>query len=392
MAIDAVVKGKKSFFKFISANDSGETGGHQSGILIPKPAVPVIFPESYKRGEKHDYLAKVLWNEEIETHSKFTYYGKKTRDEYRLTRFGKAFIYSERVETGSIFILIRNDEEFRDYSAYILKEESEIDNFLAAFSLSPVESGKIIETDLKPTYNLEENEFERLVLELPLVFPSTSKMSELARMLFDNLYNKKEIVLTDPDKRLLQWTDMEYRFFRYFEKHIFGNQIKRGFNDIEEFLGLANSILNRRKSRAGKSLEHQLAAIFDNHVLPYTSQAKTERKNTADFIFPSEIAYRSLPFPSDEVVFLAVKTTCKDRWRQILTEAKKAKTKYLFTLQQGISSEQLKEMESESVRLVVPKPYIVSFPSQFRKKILSLSDFIHLITEYKKNPPTLWRT
>ena len=37
-ATDAVVSGKMSYCKFLSANDSGETGGHQSGILISKSA------------------------------------------------------------------------------------------------------------------------------------------------------------------------------------------------------------------------------------------------------------------------------------------------------------------------------------------------------------------
>ena len=37
-AVEAVLSGKKAYCKFLSANDSGETGGHQSGILISKTA------------------------------------------------------------------------------------------------------------------------------------------------------------------------------------------------------------------------------------------------------------------------------------------------------------------------------------------------------------------
>ena len=32
-AIDAVLRGTLAFCKFLSANDTGETGGHQSGFL-----------------------------------------------------------------------------------------------------------------------------------------------------------------------------------------------------------------------------------------------------------------------------------------------------------------------------------------------------------------------
>lgn len=33
-AIDAVLRGSLAFCKFLSANDTGKTGGHQSGIYI----------------------------------------------------------------------------------------------------------------------------------------------------------------------------------------------------------------------------------------------------------------------------------------------------------------------------------------------------------------------
>ena len=33
-AIDAVAKGKMAYCKFLSANDTGDTGGHQAGIYI----------------------------------------------------------------------------------------------------------------------------------------------------------------------------------------------------------------------------------------------------------------------------------------------------------------------------------------------------------------------
>ena len=35
-AINSVLTGYDSYCRFLTANDSGETGGHQSGILISK--------------------------------------------------------------------------------------------------------------------------------------------------------------------------------------------------------------------------------------------------------------------------------------------------------------------------------------------------------------------
>ena len=50
-----------------------------------------------------------------------------------------------------------------------------------------------------------------------------------------------------------------------------------------------------------------------------------------------------MSFAIDKLCTLAAKTTCKDRWRQILSEADRLRdeNKYLCTMQQGISSAQM---------------------------------------------------
>ena len=145
-------------------------------------------------------------------------------------------------------------------------------------------------------------------------------------------------------------------------------------------------MLNRRKSRAGKSLEHHLAAIFDENSIEYTAQAVTEGNKRPDFIFPSETAYHDFSFPVDRLTTLAAKTTCKDRWRQILNEADRLRNdrKYLCTLQQGISAMQMDEMESEGVTLVVPKAYIQTYPRERQDRIWTLYKFVEYIKETER--------
>lgn len=67
-------------------------------------------------------------------------------------------------------------------------------------------------------------------------------------------------------------------------------------------------------------------------------------------------------YPVEQLISLAAKTTCKDRWRQIINEADRLRdrTKFLCTLQQGISTAQLDEMQEERVILVVPRPFIAT--------------------------------
>ena len=149
----------------------------------------------------------------------------------------------------------------------------------------------------------------------------------------------------------------------------------------------SNSILNRRKTRAGKSLEHHLAEIFIASHLIFEEQVITEENKKPDFIFPNGECYHNLVFPGDLLTVLGAKTTCKDRWRQVLNEADRVDDKYLFTLQQGISSNQLKEMRDYRLHLVVPHKYLTSFPKEYRSDICDLSGFIGMVKERQTKMP-----
>ena len=123
--------------------------------------------------------------------------------------------------------------------------------------------------------------------------------------------------------------------------------------------------------------------IFDSNSLKYQAQAITEGNKRPDFLFPSQEAYRNLKYPTEKLVSLAAKTTCKDRWRQIINEADRLrdKPKYLCTLQQGISPAQLDEMHRENVVLVVPEKYILTYPKTYRDRIWTLKHFVGYIRE-----------
>ena len=164
--------------------------------------------------------------------------------------------------------------------------------------------------------------------------------------------------------------------FRKIENKYYGDKISVQFKTIDSFLTLASEVMNKRKSRAGWSLEHHLSAAFRKNDLTFDRGKRTEGKKKPDFIFPGIEAYHNTAYNSDRLVFLGAKTTCKDRWRQILNEADRIKPKHLFTLQQGISSNQLSEMQNSGVVLVVPSPYKNGFPIEHQNNLLSLKEFI----------------
>jgi len=372
-AVDNVMSGRDAFCKFLSANDSGETGGHQSGILISISAKSMLFTD---RELKENHILKkngvVKWQDDFTTGCTFTWY--ESKKELRITGFGRGFDLLRPEYTGALFVLIRLTEQ--DFLGYFFNTDDDIQEFLDSFGLTPAETNRLIEKDRVDTESLERNAAIEFIKSLTVEFPSSDEMSAAARMIsaranIDRLYG-------DPDKMLLRYTEAEYRLFKAIEHERYGKTVAAGFRSVDEFVAMANQVLNRRKSRAGKSLEHHLAAIFDDHKIRYKAQAVTEGNKRPDFLFPSEEAYHDMSFSIDKICTLAAKTTCKDRWRQILNEADRLRdeNKYLCTMQQGISAAQMDEMQAEKVILVVPKPYIKAYPVDRRDRIWTLADFV----------------
>lgn len=378
-AIQSVKTSMKSFCKFLSANDSGETGGHQAGILVSKKAYSMMFDGEIPKTGISKREVKISWPDGSVTTSRFTYYTSKK--ELRITSFGRRFAFLRSEQTGSLFVFTMQDSE--DYTGFFLDTEDDIDNFLEVMGISTTETNDLIHYQQKNEVTEDErlrNFAIDLLAEYP-DFPTTECMSESARKLWSNFNNGISLIKKDPDKQLVGWTDQEFRLFRAVENEKYRDFLNHGFSCVDDFVMVANSVLNRRKSRAGKSLEHQLEALFDGHCLEYTAQAKTELRKTPDFIFPSQEMYHNPGFPSDKLISLAAKTTCKDRWRQVITEAARIPVHHLCTMQQGISTEQLTEMASENVILVVPKQYISFYPPTGRDKIWTIQKFIAFVKE-----------
>ena len=78
---------------------------------------------------------------------------------------------------------------------------------------------------------------------------------------------------------------------------------------------------------------------------------------------------------------LGVKTSLKDRWRQILAEAKRITKKHLITLQPGISENQTAEMHEQGLQLVVPTPILPTYTAKQQQHIIGLGDFIEQLAQ-----------
>lgn len=308
-AIQKVQDSQMSYCKFLSANDTGLTGGHQSGIYVSKLAHEILFETKGNRGENKERLIRIKWQDDFFTDSRFIYYGKGTRNEYRITRFGRGFPYLTQNNTGDLFILCKFSNE--DYFAYLLSTDDEINNFLDAFGMNPTDTDSIIEKKPYVYESKETREMDIFIESLEVEFPTTVVMASKAQEIYDKVYNNQNLIIKNPDKIIIKWTETEYRLFKHLEYNRYRSIITDGFETVDEFIKKANTILNRRKSRAGKSLEHHLSSIFDYNNLVYTSQGKTEGNKTPDFIFPTIDDYHDIRVPNEKLVFWELKQLVK---------------------------------------------------------------------------------
>lgn len=378
-AIQSASECKTVFAKFLSPNDTGLTGGHQCGIYIPRSSVSLIFDGLFERGSNRERYASIIWNgdDDLVTDSRFVYYGQGTRNEYRITRFGRGFDLLKPDHTGDLVVICKRNEE--SYEAFVLSDDSAIQLFLDAFSLAPTETNRLVSTGRDAGQNQEKELLDTFYMEFNGEFPSTKIMAITAEKAERVLSGG--VVRQSADEQLVRWIDTEYRLFRHIEERHYEYVTLTPAESLESFVKTGLEITNRRKARAGKSLEHHLAALFTERGISFTPQAETELGNTADFVFPSADAYHDASFPRERLTFLGAKTTCKDRWRQVLDEADRIPQKFLFTLQQGVSPNQLLQMHAHNLTLVVPKAYHSTYPKMDFRGVISLEDFIAIVLE-----------
>lgn len=217
--------------------------------------------------------------------------------------------------------------------------------------------------------------FERFPKVREGIFPTTREFSKFAQT------TVKELSVHDnPDDVLSAWMEREEILFRTLEKHIVGDRLQTGFGtDVDTFFNFAISAMNRRKSRAGQALENHIEQILVDRNISYSRGQKTEEKNKPDFIFPNIQSYKSLQFDAQNLTMLAAKLTCKDRWRQILSEAGRIKNKHLLTLEPSISQHQINEMKTKGVQLVIPRSLFKSYKNEQISFLMNFTEFLDLV-------------
>lgn len=394
--------------KYLSAVDANPDRSHQHEIGgLPRVGFKQYLGEP-ARGSKAEFNARLVYIFEhdeapVVCHDTVTWYGATRRDptralEYRL--YYKSNVVTDQLNEGDFFLIGKM-----------------ADGTLLLVFAPP---GGTVEAQLRVLFGIGQvgdqfhaGDFSKRALILPLkllledigiapqerdddgrwldrliekfgdaAFPPTSAFSAFAR----ESGNEVDPV-NDPDGAIMRWMDHEERLFRVFERHLVGQRLKAGFgndgDDVDAFVDYSLSVQNRRKSRVGHAFEGHLDAIFSANKLSFERGRRrdqvTENNSKPDFLFPSFAKYHDPTFPDDRLFTLGAKTTCKDRWRQVLAEAARIKIKHLVTLEAAISQNQTDEMRHSALQLVVPGPVQATYTEAQRNWLMDVASFISAV-------------
>lgn len=375
-AIENANRYGNALLKFISPNDVGDTGGHQCGFYLPKSAYRMFTPHAPVKGTNAKHWVNIEWQDERLTASVVTWYGTKTRSEYRLTRFGRDFPFLTSDSVGDLLVLIpRTDTEFL---AYVLDLDEDITEIQSALGVEAFETWGIYRNG-EPQFESHDECVDRHFRQLAqsfIRFPRGDVFSDESRKALTDCI--RGFLSQTPDEILMASMEAEYKLFRLVERQICQSEITRIKKDVDDFLRTASSIMNRRKSRAGRSLENHVEFLLRKAKIPF--EMRPEVDGRPDVVIPNRRAYYDPNYPVEKLFIVGIKTTCKDRWRQVLNEGKRVPEKHIVTIQQGISSSQLSEMNDARVTLVVPKHLHKNYPQKSPVTLLDFERFVSSVT------------
>jgi EcoRII C terminal/Restriction endonuclease EcoRII, N-terminal len=378
-AIEDALHHGNALLKFISPNNVGLTGSHECGFYLPYSLWEMYTPHPPVKGRIDKHPVSILWQDGRVTKSVITWYGDKTRREYRLTRFGKDFPFLNEDVVGDLLVLIAKSRD--EFLAYVLDYDDDIEEIQSALGVEAFEHWGAYRDGAPQQVESEDDCIDRKIREFSAAltdFPTGAVFSEKTRAILVECLKKFPNLTAD--EALVTAYQTEYQLFQSVERIVCQNEVSgRLFKNIDDFIQTAASIMNRRKARAGRSFENHVEYLLTHAKIPHKMRPSLGADGKPDIVIPDERAYFDAGFPIEKLFIVGLKTTCKDRWRQVLNEGRRVKAKHILTLQPGITSAQLAEMHTAGVSLVVPLSLHKSFPKEHTINLLTVESFIQTV-------------
>lgn len=393
--------------KRLAAVDACSTTSNQHEITGSEPLLRILGDQDRKRprmGADTRFEAVYIWlgeeGESLSEEGHLSWYdsrrNKPRKAEWRL--YYQSNAVTDLMSPGDSLFLARRSDDRLMFIVTPSGSTSE-SQLLWLFGLNPQISLAFEPRTFSPANDEEIGFAERFILDelgidaeepdavrldallepLGLSFPTTHQFSALARSSVTGVDARQ-----DPDAALMAWMQREEMLFRRMERHLVAARLAAGFRapddpDVDGFLNFSLSVQQRRRSRVGLALENHLAALLQIQGLQFERGAETENRNRPDFLFPGRSAYLDPQFPAGRLTLLGAKSTARDRWRQVLSEAERIPEKHLVTLEPGISENQTDEMRAKQLQLVLPRALHSTFRPGQQAWLMDLKGFIDLV-------------
>jgi hypothetical protein len=214
--------------------------------------------------------------------------------------------------------------------------------------------------------------------------PSVVEFSNFARSTLDlDLAGK-------PDASLVAWWEREDLLFRIHARALLRRPIEQEFErwrrageiDVDAIRAVVMSSTQTARSRAGAAFENHLATIFRACGLRFAARRRTSSGDIPDFLFPGVQEYETSPHV-EALTMLAAKTTCKERWQQVLAEAPRIARRHLATMSGDLPPDQLQRMRDSNLTLVLPAARHSTLPPG-TTGVMALREFIEMVREREK--------
>lgn len=147
------------------------------------------------------------------------------------------------------------------------------------------------------------------------------------------------------------------------------------------------SASQQRKTRAGRSFEHHIAATLKAGRIRFVEQAVTGGRRP-DFVMPTLAVLRKRKRAHGDALVMAAKTTLRERWKQVTSEKLNCDV-LLATVDDRVAPSSIREMAELGIRLVVPETLKTSEEAHYKgqSNVMSFREFFD--KEIRRDRPFL---
>lgn len=401
--------------KKLSRNDTSwadDSGKHQAGFYIPTAIRESgFFPplEAINPAKPHIFFAElqVLWPQTGEsTLSNMRHYSNKG-SETHFTRLPKALF--QDLTPASLLLAGRFPRPVAGCGWWIviLDSAGEEAELLETVLDIPVDfhHGIFPTQDFKSAQRADQNELEQLIeqfreaiqtgtlADLAARYGTIPDPATIARQAREQWLQIEGFASFDPwaiaepgDAIMKISREIEYRIYR-------GHELRRRASELLSILSggsdLATTVVRKypeidavllsasqqRKTRAGRSFEHHIAAALEAGNVLYQEQAVTGGRRP-DFVMPDLLTLSSKTRSRSDALVLAAKTTLRERWKQVSSERLNCDV-YLATVDDRVAKTSIHEMASAGIQLVVPESLKESSEAHYKgeSNVLTFREF-----------------